>query len=89
MPRGKSNQPSTTNFTDLEAYLAGTLKPVAPPSQVAQRLRTRIHMPDRSLIAERIASWRNFLLAVGGTMSVMLLVIAVARALFHLMTRKS
>lgn len=89
MPRSKSQQPSTTNFTDLEAHLAGTLMPVAPPRQVTQRLRERIHMPDRRLIVERIASWRNFLVALGGTISVMVLVISVARALFNLVARKN
>jgi hypothetical protein len=46
-------------------------------------------MPDPHRIAERIRSWRAFLIAIGGTMSVMLLLITVARALFHLVTRKS
>lgn len=89
MARSKTTQPSTKNFIDLEAHLAGTLTPVAPPRLVTQRLRSRIHMPDRRLIAERIASWRDFIVALGGTMSVMVLVISVTRALVHLVTRKN
>jgi hypothetical protein len=89
MARSTSKQPPTKNFTDLEAHLAGTLTPVAPPSLVTQRLRSRIHMPDRHLIAERIASWRSFIVALGGTMSVLVLVISVVRALVHLVTRKT
>ena len=46
-------------------------------------------MPDPRLIAERIASWRFFFVAIGGTMSAMLLVITVARALYHLTGRKT
>jgi hypothetical protein len=89
MPRRKSPPPSTANFTELEAHLAGTLRPVAPPRDLTQRLRARIHMPDPRLIAERIASWRFFFVAIGGTMSAMLLVITVARALYHLTGRKT
>jgi len=89
MPRRRSIPPSTANFTELEAHLAGTLRPVAPPRDFTQRLRARIHMPDPRLIAERIASWRFFFAAIGGTMSAMLLVITVARALYHLTGRKT
>jgi hypothetical protein len=46
-------------------------------------------MPEPRLIAERIASWRFFFVAIGGVISAMLLVITVARALFHLMGRRS
>jgi hypothetical protein len=76
-------------LTDLEAHLAGTLKPVAPPRDFAQRLRARIRMPEPRLLAERIASWRFFFVAIGGVISAMLLVITVARALFHLSGRRS
>jgi hypothetical protein len=89
MPRRKSIPPPTVNFTELEAHLAGTLRPVAPPRDFTQRLRARIHMPDPRLIAERIASWRFFFVAIGGTMSAMLLIITVARALYHLTGRKT
>jgi len=46
-------------------------------------------MPDPRLFAERIASWRSFFIAVGGTMSVLLLIVTVARALFHMAARKT
>lgn len=89
MPRSKSTPPSNANLTDLEAHLSGTLRPVAPSMDIAQRLRSRIHMPEPRLIAQRIASWRYFLIAVGGAMSAMLLIIALARALFHLTGRRT
>ena len=89
MPRRKLTTLPEETFTDLEAHLAGTLKPVAPPMDFVQRLRARIHMPEPRLIAERIASWRFFFVVIGGVMSAMLLILTVARALFHLVGRKS
>ena len=89
MPRRKLTPTPAETLTDLEAHLAGTLKPVAPPRDFAQRLRARIRMPEPRLLAERIASWRFFFVAIGGVISVMLLVITVARALFHLSGRRS
>ena len=89
MPRRKLTPPPAETLTDIEAHLAGTLKPVAPPRGFAQRLRERVHMPEPRLIAQRIASWRFFFVAIGGVMSAMLLVITVARALFHLTGRRS
>jgi hypothetical protein len=89
MPRRKLTPPPAEILTDLEAHLAGTLKPVAPPRDIAQRLRTRVHMLQPRLIAERIASWKFFFVAVGGFMSAVVLIITVARALFHLTGRRS
>jgi hypothetical protein len=89
MPRRKLTTPPEETFTDLEAHLAGTLKPVAPPRGFAQRLRARIHIPEPRLIAERITSWRFFFVTIGGVMSAMVLIITVARALFHLVGRKT
>ena len=89
MPRRKLTPTPAETLTELEAHLAGTLKPVAPPRDFAQRLRARIRMPEPRLLAERIASWRFFFVAIGGVISAMLLVITVARALFHLSGRRS
>ncbi|RJP49031.1 MAG: hypothetical protein C4583_13380 [Anaerolineaceae bacterium] len=89
MPRRKTIPPPAENLSDIEAHLAVTLKPVAPPRGFSQRLRERVRIPEPRLIAERIASWRFFFVAVGGVMSAMVLVITVARALFHLVGRRS
>jgi hypothetical protein len=89
MPRRKLTPPPEEILSDLEAHLAGTLKPVAPPMDFSQRLRARIHMPQPRLLAERIASWRFFFVVVGGVISGALLMITVARALFHLTGRRN
>ena len=77
------------SLSELEAQLAGTLRPVRPPKGLVRRLRDRIHMPEPRLIAERITSWRFFFVAFGGVISGMLLILTVARALFHLFGRRS
>jgi len=71
----------------LEAHLAGTLKPVTPPMEIVQRLRSRIHFPERQVIVLRLKDWQRMLLVFGGVMSGMLVMITVARAFFYLMRR--
>ena len=71
----------------LEAHLAGTLKPVTPPMEIVQRLRSRIHFPERQVIVLRLQDWQRMLLVFGGVMSGMLVMITVARAFFYLMRR--
>ena len=73
----------------LESHLAGTLKPVAPPKSMVQRLRGRIRLPQRGEIVWRVRNWRSLFLALSGALSGTLLIITVARALFHLGGRKS
>lgn len=88
MSRRKQPSPSAEIFADLETHLAGTLKRVAPPRGLVQRLRERVRIPEPRLIAERIASWRFFFVVIGGVMSGMVLILTVARALFHLFGRR-
>ncbi len=75
-------------FDTLESHLAGTLKRVAPPSGIVQRLRGRISMPARETITLRFHDWRTLVFIFGGVMSGMLLIITVARALYHLTGRR-
>ena len=73
----------------LESHLAGTLKPVAPPSVVTHRLKRRIRLLQRAEIVTRFNTWRSLFIALGGTLSGLLLIITVARALYHLVGRRS
>jgi len=72
----------------LEAHLAGTLKPVTPPKDLVRRLRERIRFPQPEEIATRFRDWKRVFLVFGGVMSGLLLIITVARALFHLVERR-
>ena len=72
----------------LEAHLAGTLRPVNPPSEVVQRLRERIRFPQPEEIVSRFRDWQRMFVVLGGVMSGMLVIITVARALYYLVGRK-
>lgn len=76
-------------LASLEAQLAGTLKPIAPPVDLAERLRSRIHIPDRREIALRLTDWRSLFFVFGGVMSGMLLLVTLARAFYYLVGRKN
>ena len=78
---------SEDQLSALEAHLAGTLKPVTPPMEIVQRLRNRMHFPERRAIALRLQDWQRMLLVFGGVMSGMLVMITVARAFFYLIRR--
>lgn len=73
----------------IEAHLAGTLRRVQTPKGLTQRLRDRMRIPEVSVLAERITNWRFFFVVFGSIISGMLLVITVARAMFHLFGRRS
>lgn len=73
---------------NLEARLAGTLKPIQPSSDIVQRLRGRIHFPARDEIVLRLGDWKRMFLVFGGVMSGLLLVITLARAFFYFLGRR-
>ena len=74
----------------LETHLAGTLKRVAPPSDIIQRLRGRISMlPVRETITIKLRDWRTLFFVFGGVMSGMLLLVTVARAFYYLVSRRN
>ena len=78
---------SNDQLSTLEAYLAGTLRPVTPPMEIVQRLRNRMRFPESRVIVLRLQDWQRMLLVFGGVMSGMLVMITVARTFFYLMRR--
>ena len=72
----------------LEEHLAGTLKPITPPSELVVRMRNRIRMPQRHEIVSRIDEWQRLLLVFGGVMSGFVIVVTIARAFFYFLGRK-
>lgn len=87
MSKRKTNN-SNEGLDALETHLAGTLKRVTPRQDYVQGLRGRIHLPPREELVRRVRSWPSWFLAVGGTVSGMLAVITLARAMYHLFGRK-
>ena len=80
---------SDDQINELEAHLAGTLKPVPLSRDVVQRLRERMHMPFREGIALRLNDWKKMFLVFGGVMSGLVVLITIARAFFYLLGRKN
>ena len=88
MARRKTNTLPDDIILNLEAQLAGTLKPIQPSSDIVHRLRERIRFPTPEEIQSRLSDWRRMFFVFGGVMSGLLLIITVARALFHLVGRR-
>ena len=86
--RKQQNKPSPQNLESLEAHLAGTLRPVAPPKDIVQRLRDRVRLPEREVIVNRLRDWKRLLLVFGSVMSGMVVIITVARALYYMFGRR-
>jgi len=79
---------SPENIETLEAHLAGTLRPVTPSKDFVQRLRERVHLPEREVIVSRLRDWNRLFFVLGSVMSGMMLLITVARALYYLFGRR-
>ncbi len=77
------------DLDELEAHLAGTLKPVSPSRDFVHRLRVRIQFPPREEIILRLRDWNKLFLVFGGVMSGLLVILTVARALFHIFGRRN
>ena len=84
----RQDKPSPESLASLEAHLAGTLRPVAPPKDFAQRLRDRIRLPEREVLVSRLRDWNRLFLVFGSVMSGMMLIITIARALYYLTVRR-
>jgi len=89
MTRQKKTVSPEEELNDLEAQLAGTLKPLRPSKDIIQRLRTRIQFPNREEIARRLGDWRRLFFVFSGVMSGMLVLVTLARALYYFVGRKS
>jgi hypothetical protein len=89
MNRGKQGLHSVHKLDAIERHLAGTLRPVVPSTDLLRRLRGRIRIPDRSEIASRLRDWHTLVLILGGVLSGGLVLITLARALFHIVGRRN
>lgn len=85
----KRDKSSLQNLESLEAHLAGTLRPVAPPKDFVRRIREHVYFPQGEVIVSRLREWNRLFLVFGSVMSGMLIVITVARALYYLVGRRN
>ena len=88
MSKRSSNRIPEEDIQSLEAHLAGTLKPLAPPREIVQRLSRRIQLPNRERITASLSDWNRLFFIFAGVVSGMLLLITVARAFYYLAGRR-
>lgn len=77
----------SNNTNPFEARLQAALHPVRPSSQYVQTLRKRIHFKAPVEMAERLSDPPSLLFILGGVLSVSLVIITAARAIFYLINR--
>ncbi len=73
----------------LEGRLAGTLRRMPAPDDFVERLRGHIHVPEHGELVLRVQDWVRVMLVFGGVMSGAVIVLTFARALLHLLGRRS
>ena len=77
----------TNEFNPFEARLEAVLHPVHPSSNYVMSLRRRINFKAPVEVAQRLANPPYLLMIFGGMLSVSLLIITVARAVFYMVNR--
>ena len=75
------------DFNLFEARLESVLHPVHPSSKYVQKIRQRISFKAPVEVAQRLSSPPSMLIIFGGVLSVSLLIITIARAIFYLTNR--
>ncbi len=71
----------------LEGSLSGVLKPVRPSENFVRHVRSRINFVPPNVVVERLHNTRTLLLALGGILSFLLVLITGTRALYYLLGR--
>jgi len=72
----------------IEKTLSGALKPIHPPTDVMQRLKNRIGSLEPHHIAKRLTNWELWIIAVGSVMSVAMVILTIARAIYYFFMRR-
>ncbi len=84
----KKYQAVKEEVNELESSLSGALQSVRPPTDVMQRLQERLGKLEPNRIAKRISTWELSIIIAGAVMSVAMLILTVARALFYFFNRQ-
>ncbi len=78
---------NTDKTNQIETYLDSAMKSVRPPEDVMQRLRQKIGSLEPHYIAKRISNIEFWIIIVGSVMSVAMVILTIARALFYFFGR--
>lgn len=74
-------------FHLFEQQLQAALRPVQPSMKYVQTIRKRIHFKSPVIVSQRFKQPPSMLVILGGVLSVSLLIITFARALFYVSNR--
>ena len=75
------------DFDQLEGQLAATLRPVRPQHAFVQNMRHRIAATSPAIAIRRVPDPSAFLMVLTGVLSAFLLVAALVRVVFFLLSR--
>lgn len=78
---------NSNNTNTFEARLQAALHPVRPSRQYVQAIRRRIQFKAPVEVAERLSNPPSLFYILGGVLSVSLVIITAARAIFYLTNR--
>jgi hypothetical protein len=77
----------TNELNPFEARLEAVLHPVQPSRKYVQAIRKRITFKAPMEVAQRLSNTPSMIMILGGVLSVSLLILTVARAIFFLANR--
>jgi hypothetical protein len=77
----------TNDFNPFEARLEAAFRPVRPSNKYVQAMRQRINSRTKVKVVDRMDDPPALLFILGGVLSVSLLIITTARAIFYLANR--
>lgn len=75
------------DFNPVEAELEAAFHPIHPSTKFVQTVRRRIQVRPSVEVSQRLAAPSSLVLVLGGVLSVSLLIITLARAIFYLTNR--
>ena len=78
---------SDEDLHPFEARLKAVLQPVRPSSNYVNNIRRRINFKAPVEVAQHLRNRPSLLVILGGVLSVSLLIITAARAVFYLVNR--
>jgi hypothetical protein len=77
------------SLTQMETYLARTLRPVSAPPGLMHHLRRRIRLPEPGQIRQRVSDWYFFFIVASGVISAAVVLVTLVRVVYALTRRRA
>nr|BAL54365.1 hypothetical protein HGMM_F14G08C15 [uncultured Chloroflexota bacterium] len=82
------HKPSSLPLDDLEARLHRVLRPIPAPMERLERVRQRIRYSPPFVATHRLFEWEFWFIVIGSLVTLSILLLTLARALFYLLGKK-